>query len=78
MVEIPSRRSGSGRDSLLVVQGWSGDPLGGPGVVGGPPKVPELIGRPCRWYGTDWETIPKVRKWSGDPLGGLELVGTPS
>ena len=50
-----------------TLQNWSGDPLGGPEVVGGP----------TRRSGSDRGILPEVRKWSGDPLLGLEVVGGP-
>ena len=44
-------------------------------MVGDPPEGVELVGRPSRRSGTDWQTLPKIQKWSGDYPGGSEVVG---
>ena len=69
---------GSGWETLLEVRkwsvtlpevwNWSGDPPGGPKVVG----------RPSRRSGTDWQTLPKIQKWSGGSPEGSEVFGRPS
>ena len=51
-----------------MVQKWSGDPPGGPEVVGGP-----------SWKSVSgWETLMEVSKCLGDPPGGPEVVGGPT
>ena len=50
MVGRPSRRSGSGEETLPKVRKWSGDPPGGP----------EVIGRPFRRSGSGREILPEV------------------
>ena len=75
MVGIPSRRSGSGRDTFPEVRKWSGDPpegfelvgehSGGTKLVWNPPKGPEEVEGPSRRFGIGLGTIPEVRKWSG-------------
>ena len=49
-----------GLEILGEVRDWSGDPPGGPGLVGGP----------SRRFGTGRETLQEVRDRSGEPLGG--------
>ena len=59
-----SRKSGSGRDTLVEVQEWSGDPPGGrqwSGVVGRPSQKSE-----------------SGREWSEDHPGGAGVVGRPT
>ena len=46
---------------------WSGNPPGGPDVVG----------RPFWRSGSGWETLPEFQNWSGDTAVGLELFGRP-
>ena len=53
MVERPSRKSGTGRDTLTEVLNRSGDPTGGP----------QLVGRHTRKSGSGRETLRQVRKW---------------
>ena len=70
-----SRRFGIGRETLPMVRNWSGDPPGGP----------ELVGKPSRRCGSIWDNRPEFRKWSrypskfrnwsGDPTGGPEVDG---
>ena len=38
VVSRPSRRSGSGRETLSKIRNWSGDTPGGPEVVGRPSR----------------------------------------
>ena len=54
VVERPSRRFGSGRETFAQVRKWSGDPL----------KGPEVDGRPSWRSGSGQETTREVRKWS--------------
>ena len=54
---MPSRRSGSVRESLPEVRERSVRNLGGPGVVG----------RPFRRSENGQNVIPEVREWSGGP-----------
>ena len=51
LVGRPSRRCGSGRNTLLVVRKWSGDPREGPVVVG----------RPSQRSGSGRDTLAEVR-----------------
>ena len=71
MVVRHSRWSGSGRDTIPAVRKWSGDPPGGPEVVGrpsrriqnwsgDPPGGPEVVCRPARRSGSGRETLPEV------------------
>ena len=89
VVGRPSRRSGSGQETLPEVRKWSGDPPGGSKVVGRPFRGPELVGRHSRevrkWSGDTHErsgsgrvTLPEVRRWSEDRPGGPEVVGKPA
>ena len=64
MVKRTSRRSGSGRETLLEVRKWLRDP----------PRGPEVVGRASRSSGSGRETLPYVRKWSGIPPVGPEVV----
>ena len=64
----PSRRSGSGRETLPKVLNRSGDL----------PRSPEVKVELSRKFGSGRETLPVVRRWSGDPPGGLKVVGRPS
>ena len=78
MVGRPFWRSGSGWETLLDLRKWSeslpevwnlsGDPSGGP----------KMVGTPSKSFETSQETLPEVRKWWGDPPGGPEQVGRPS
>ena len=56
---------GDGTETLPEVRKWSGDPPGGP----------ELVGRPAWTSGTGRETLQQVRNWLGDHPGGPEVVG---
>ena len=49
--------SGTYRWTLTEVRKWSGDPLGGP----------KLVGEPSRRSRSGRETHPKDWKWPGDP-----------
>ena len=62
MVGGPSRRPESGRGTILQIRKWSGDPSGGPEVVGGPLGGAEVIGEPSQWSGSGRGTLSKVRK----------------
>ena len=64
VVRRPSRRSGSGRESLLEVRQWSGSHTGGPAV----------FGRPYLRSGSVREALQEVREWSGGPPGGPRVV----
>ena len=64
MVGGPSWVSGSSLGTLPEVWNWTGDPPGGP----------EVIGSHSRRSGSGRE----IQKWSGDPCGGTEVVGRPS
>ena len=77
VVRRPSRRSGSGRETLPEVHKWSGDRFVGPLVLKRPYRRSEVIGRPTRSSRGGRQTLPEVRKWSGDPLGGPEVVEVP-
>ena len=44
----------TGRDTLPEDRNWSGDPPGGP----------EVLGRHSRKFGTGRDTLPVVRNWS--------------
>ena len=46
LVGRPPLRSGSGQEALPEVQKWSGDPPGGPELVGVPPEVWNWSGDP--------------------------------
>ena len=60
VVGRPSRRYGSGRETLEEVRKWSR----------GHPGGQTLVGRPLLRSGSGRETLPKVRKWSvGLPEG---------
>ena len=88
MVGQPSRRSGSEREDRPEVRGWSGGPLGGPGVIGsgrevlpevrewsvGPHLCPGVVGRPSRRFGSGREALPEFRECSGVFPGGLGVV----
>ena len=78
MVGGPSRWSGSGQGTLLLVLKWSGDPPGSPIVVGSPSRRYEVVWRPSRRSGSGWEPLTEIQKWSGDPPGGPVVVGSPS
>ena len=78
MVGRPSRRSGSGRQTLSEVWKWSVDTRGGPKWSGDPPGGPEVVRILPQRYGTGREIFTKVRKWSGDPPGSPEVVERPS
>ena len=72
---MPSRKSRFGREANPEVQNWSGDPPGGPEVVGDPPGTGrETLPEVRKWS----ETHPVVLKWSRDPPGDPEVVGRPS
>ena len=77
MVWRQSRSLRSDRETLPEDRKWSGDPPGGPEVVGGPSKTSELVEGRSWKPGSGWETLSEVRTWSGDPPGGLEEVGRP-
>ena len=48
-----SLMSGSGWDALPDVREWSG----------GPPKCPEVVGRPSWMFGSGREDFPDIREW---------------
>ena len=77
MVGRSSRRSRSGRETLLEVQKWSGDPFCGQVVVGRHHRGSEVVGRPSQRSGSGQETIPEIQKRSGDPPRSPEVVGRP-
>ena len=52
LVGRPSRRSGSGLETLPLIYKWSGDSIGGL----------EVVGRPFRRFGSGMETVLEVRK----------------
>ena len=71
---MPSRSSGSGRETLPVVWEWSAGLLG---VSGRPHEGPEVVRWPSRrvWTpsrrsGSGLEALPEVRMLLGGHLGG--------
>ena len=60
----PSRRFGTGRETLSDVRNCSGDPPGGP----------EVVGRPSRRSKIGREALTDVQKWLRDTPVGLEVV----
>ena len=77
MVGRPSRRSRSGlRPSWSSKIAWEAPPEVCK-LSGDPPGGPELVGRPSRRSGTARETLPEFRNCSGDPAGGPKVVGDP-
>ena len=78
MIGSPSRRSGSGRETPLVVRKWSGVPPGGPEVVERPAR---LSGSGREAFPEKWKQLrgpPEIRKWSGGPTRGPQMVENPS
>ena len=63
----PLWRFGCGREALLEVQKWSGDPLGGPEVVGGPPRGAAVVEGPSQRCGSCRGGLLEVREWSVGP-----------
>ena len=45
--------SGNGWETLLVVREWSR----------GPPRCPEVVGRPTWMSGSGREALPDIREW---------------
>ena len=78
VVERPSRRSGSGRETLPKVQNWSETHPEVRKWSGDPPSGPGLVGRSFHSSGSSRKAYLEVRKWSGDNPGGSELVGRPT
>ena len=86
-VKRGSERSGTGRVVLPEVRVWLGDPLKGPGRVGGhsrslgqiggPSGGLRRIGRPFQRSRTCWGTLPEVQDGSGAPPRGLGRVEEP-
>ena len=76
----------SGWETIPEVRNWSGDPPGGPEVVGRPSVGPELVGRSLHSNVSSRKALPEVwiwsggppgvQNWSGDPPGGPGVVGT--
>ena len=67
MVERPSRRSGRGRETPLVVRKFLGGLLEVWKWSGGPPRGPEVVGRPSLMSGNGREAILEKWKRSGGP-----------
>ena len=78
MVGRPSRRFGSGRETLPEDQMWSGALPEVRTWSGDLPGGPELVGRPSSRSRTARETFSEVRNWSGDYLEGPKLLRRPS
>ena len=69
-VRRPFWKAGRGLVELRV-------PTGGPGGLGGPPRVPGGVSRPCRWDGRCCEALPEVQVVSEGPVEGSGGVGSP-
>ena len=55
--------AGSGREALLNVREWSGDPLGFPADIRSTPGYPEVVGRPSQVSVSYGESLPNFREW---------------
>ena len=60
--------------ALSDVQEWSGDSPGCPGVVGGTPVCPEVVGRHSRLSGSGQEALSEVQERLGGPTRCLVVV----
>ena len=63
LVRTTSRRSECGRETLTEVQKWSGNPPGGPEVVGEPPGGVEVVGTTSQRSGSSRENLTEVWNW---------------
>ena len=77
-VGVHSRRSGTGREVLLGVRNWSGDPPRSLERLGGPSEGPVQVEGPSRRFGTGRRTLMEVWDVLGDPTGGPGRVGVTS
>ena len=50
----------SGREAILDVREWSGNPLECPGC---PPGYPGVVGSPSQMSGSCQDTLPEVPEW---------------
>ena len=74
MVRRPYQSSGTCREIPPEVRNWSGDPPGGPEVVGRPFGGPKVVRRSVHSYESCTKALSEVREWSGFPPRGLGVV----